>query len=205
MVTRSKVRQQRGHVAATRRNASVLGATVVAVGALMLYPTSTDRLTAARRTAPTAAPPGIVAAPAPDPTSQAAEPTQAPTPAPSEPSGPPPAVAAPPVAAPRSTSAAPPPRPAGVTVVNGTSAQTAYGPVQVQIRVQAGRILSATAIDYPQGSGRDREINGYAIPALQDETVAAQSDQIDTVSGATFTSDGYVRSLQAALDAAHLR
>ena len=90
------------------------------------------------------------------------------------------------------------------TVVNGTSVDTAYGPVQVRLHIRAGRIVSATAIDYPQGSGRDRAINSFAIPLLQKETVAAQNAQIDTVSGATFTSDGYRKSLQAALDAAHL-
>lgn len=90
------------------------------------------------------------------------------------------------------------------TVVNGTSAGTRYGPVQVQLRVRGGRIISAKAIDYPQGSGVDRQINGFAIPLLQQETVAAQNAKIDTVSGATYTSDGYRRSLQAALDAAHL-
>jgi uncharacterized protein with FMN-binding domain len=90
------------------------------------------------------------------------------------------------------------------TVVNGTSVDTRYGPVQVQLHVRGGKIVSATAIDYPQGSGRDREINSVAIPILRKETVTAQSAQIDTVSGATFTSDGYRTSLQAALDAAHL-
>jgi len=90
------------------------------------------------------------------------------------------------------------------TVVNGTSADTRYGPVQVQLHIRGGRIVSATAIDYPQGSGRDREINSFAVPILQKETVSAQSAQIDTVSGATFTSEGYKTSLQAALDAAHL-
>jgi uncharacterized protein with FMN-binding domain len=90
------------------------------------------------------------------------------------------------------------------TVVNGASVDTRYGPVQVQLHVRAGRIVSATAIDYPQGSGRDREINSFAIPVLLKETIAAQNARIDTVSGATFTSDGYRTSLQAALDAAHL-
>jgi FMN-binding domain len=89
-------------------------------------------------------------------------------------------------------------------VVNGTSADTRYGRVQVQLRIRGGRIISAKAIDYPQGSGTDRQINGFAIPLLQQETVAAQSARIDSVSGATYTSDGYQRSLQAALDAAHL-
>lgn len=96
--------------------------------------------------------------------------------------------------------------PAGsaTTVVNGTSADTRYGPVQVQLHVRGGRIVSATAIDYPQGSGRDREINSFAIPVLQKETVDQQNARIDTVSGATYTSDGYRTSLQSALDAAHL-
>jgi uncharacterized protein with FMN-binding domain len=91
------------------------------------------------------------------------------------------------------------------TLVNGTSAATRYGPVQVQLAVRDGRIVRATAIDYPQGSGRDREINSFAIPVLQRETMTAQSAGIDTVSGATYTSDGYRRSLQAAIDLAHLR
>jgi uncharacterized protein with FMN-binding domain len=90
------------------------------------------------------------------------------------------------------------------TVVNGTSADTRYGPVQVQLHVRGGRIVSARAIDYPQGSGRDRQINSFAVPILQKEAVATQSAHIDTVSGATFTSDGYRTSLQSAIDAAHL-
>ena len=90
------------------------------------------------------------------------------------------------------------------TLVNGTSVDTPYGPVQVQVAVRSGHVVRATAIDYPQGTGRDREINSQAIPMLQQETLTAQSAHIDTVSGATFTSDGYRESLQAALDAAHL-
>jgi uncharacterized protein with FMN-binding domain len=93
--------------------------------------------------------------------------------------------------------------PSTTTVVNGTSIDTNYGPVQVQLALQHGRIIRATAIDYPQAGGRDREINSVAIPVLQQETLVAQSAQIDTVSGATYTSDGYRQSLQAALDAAH--
>ncbi|QNE22655.1 FMN-binding protein [Kribbella qitaiheensis] len=96
-------------------------------------------------------------------------------------------------------------QPAGSTVVNGTSVPTRYGPVQVRVTIKAGRIVAATAIDYPTEGGRDREINSYAIPVLQRETLVAQSARIDTVSGATYTSDGYRGSLQAALDAAHLK
>jgi uncharacterized protein with FMN-binding domain len=93
---------------------------------------------------------------------------------------------------------------AAPVVVNGSAVDTRFGPVQVQITIKDGKIVDAAAISYPQGSGRDQEINSYAIPVLQQETVAAQSAQIDTVSGATYTSAGYVQSLQAALDAAHL-
>jgi uncharacterized protein with FMN-binding domain len=75
----------------------------------------------------------------------------------------------------------------------------------VQLQIRGGKIISATAIDYPQSGGRDVEINSYAIPVLQQETVAAQSAKIDTVSGATYTSNGYQQSLQSALDAAHMK
>lgn len=57
-------------------------------------------------------------------------------------------------------------------------------------------------VDYPDGNGRDRQINQNAIPQLVSETVRAQSAQIDMVSGATYTSRGYVTSLQSALDQA---
>ena len=96
-----------------------------------------------------------------------------------------------------------PATPAAATVVNGSVADTRYGPVQVQITVQAGKLATVRAVAYPTG-GRDGEINGQAIPILDNEATAAKNAQIDTVSGATFTSQGYRESLQAALDAAHL-
>jgi uncharacterized protein with FMN-binding domain len=76
--------------------------------------------------------------------------------------------------------------------------------VQVQIKVTGNRIVSADAIVYPTSERRDREINDRAVPQLDDETLQAQSANIDTVSGATYTSDGYRQSLQSAIDAAHL-
>ena len=75
--------------------------------------------------------------------------------------------------------------------------------MQVQVSIRGRRIIRADAIDYPQGSRRDQEINSYAIPQLDQETLNAQSANIDTVSGATYTSEGYRQSLQSALDAAH--
>jgi uncharacterized protein with FMN-binding domain len=59
-------------------------------------------------------------------------------------------------------------------------------------------------VEYPTENPRDQQINAYAIPQLNAEAVAAQSASIDAVSGATVTSDGYIESLQSAIDAAHL-
>lgn len=87
-------------------------------------------------------------------------------------------------------------------VVNGQAVSTRYGDVQVQITVTGKRITKAQAISYPTG-GRDSEINDVAVPLLEQATLAAQNAQIDTVSGATYTSAGYRVSLQSALDAAH--
>jgi uncharacterized protein with FMN-binding domain len=84
--------------------------------------------------------------------------------------------------------------------VTGQVASTQWGPVQVQLTVQGGKITDVTVLQYPNGNRRDAEINDYALPILIDETKQAQSAQIGMVSGATVTSDGYIRSLQSALD-----
>jgi uncharacterized protein with FMN-binding domain len=91
----------------------------------------------------------------------------------------------------------------GKTVVNGTVAQTFWGPVQVQVTINSGKITDVNAIQYPRNNGRDLEINAYALPQLRSEVLAAQSARIDAISGATITSGGYIESLQAALDIAH--
>ena len=59
-------------------------------------------------------------------------------------------------------------------------------------------------MEYPQNNRRDEEINSSALPILNQEVVQQQSASIDTVSGATVTSDGYLQSLQSAIDKAHL-
>jgi uncharacterized protein with FMN-binding domain len=94
--------------------------------------------------------------------------------------------------------------PARIRIVNGTPVDTMYGPVQVQIHVLDGEIVAAPAIEYPQETMVDKVINADAVPALERAALAAQGPKIDTVSGATYTSDGYRGSLQAALDAARL-
>ena len=86
----------------------------------------------------------------------------------------------------------------------GDVAQTRWGPVQVAITVASGKITAVDVVQYPNGNGRDEEINAQALPILKQETISAQSAQVDTVSGATVTSDGYLSSLQSAIDKAGL-
>lgn len=95
--------------------------------------------------------------------------------------------------------------PAATTTVNGTAVRTRWGPVQVQITIAGQKITEVRALQRPTGSSRDDQINGYALPKLRQQVLRAQSARIDGVSGATVTSDGYRESLQAALDAVHVR
>ncbi|MEU7875883.1 FMN-binding protein [Dactylosporangium sp. NPDC049140] len=88
--------------------------------------------------------------------------------------------------------------------VNGTTAHTRYGPVQVQVQITGGKITDVTTLQHPSGDRRNEQISSYALPQLRTEALSAQNAHIDTVSGATYTSDGYIESLQAALDAAHV-
>jgi uncharacterized protein with FMN-binding domain len=88
--------------------------------------------------------------------------------------------------------------------VTGAAWPTVYGPVQVRITVAGGRITAVSAVEYPAGTPRDQQINAFAIPQLNREALAAGSARIDAVSGATYTSGGYVGSLQSALGKAGL-
>ena len=92
----------------------------------------------------------------------------------------------------------------GSKTYTGSVASTRWGDVQVSITVTNGKITDVAVPVYPSENGRDQEINASALPVLRQETLAAQGAGIDTVSGATVTSDGYLQSLQSALDAAHL-
>lgn len=95
---------------------------------------------------------------------------------------------------------APSPGPSPVRTVTGEVAQTQWGPVQVRVSVRGGTLARVEVLQHPDGNARSVQINGYALPVLIRETMAAQSTRIDMVSGATITSDGYLRSLQSALD-----
>jgi uncharacterized protein with FMN-binding domain len=84
----------------------------------------------------------------------------------------------------------------------GKVVNTRYGPVQVKITVAGGKITASTAIQLPSGNSYDQQVDQQAVPILNQEVVAQQSAKIDMISGATFTGNGYVQSLQSALDQA---
>ncbi|KAB2370736.1 FMN-binding protein [Actinomadura montaniterrae] len=85
----------------------------------------------------------------------------------------------------------------------GDVIDTRWGPVQVEITMSKGRLTAVKVLQVPSENPRDQEINQFAVPQLTQEALAAGSARIDSVSGATYTSEGYIQSLQSALDAAH--
>ena len=90
------------------------------------------------------------------------------------------------------------------STVTGDEASTRWGPVQVELTVANGTITDVSVVQYPNGNGKDQQINARALPVLIQETLDAQNATIDMVSGATVTSEGYLESLQSALDKAGL-
>jgi uncharacterized protein with FMN-binding domain len=93
-----------------------------------------------------------------------------------------------------------PPLSSGERAVTGRTVTTVYGPVQVRVVERARKIVGVTILQHPADTAMDIQIGQYACPRLVGETLTAQSARIDTVSGATYTSGGYIRSLQSALD-----
>ena len=89
---------------------------------------------------------------------------------------------------------------AGARIITGNVANTIYGPVQIQAAVKAGKIIKVTILQQPSTTAHDLQIGAFAFPQLEAETISAQGDKIDMVSGATYTSVGYIQSLQSAID-----
>lgn len=83
--------------------------------------------------------------------------------------------------------------------LTGNPYDVGYGIVQVQVTMTGTRITDVRAVSLPSG-GRSTDISNYAAPQLRNEALSRQSARIDTVSGASYTSAGYARSLQSALD-----
>lgn len=90
----------------------------------------------------------------------------------------------------------------GSGTFTGVAVQDPYGQVQVQVTMTGGKITDVTALQLPS-QGRSGFISQSVAPILQGEAISAQSASIDTVSGATYTSQAYAQSLQSALDQAH--
>jgi hypothetical protein len=90
--------------------------------------------------------------------------------------------------------------PAGETAVDGKVANTSYGPVQIQLIKRSGKIVKVAVLVQPTNTLHDVQIGEFAFPKLIKETLAAQDAKIDAVSGASYTSAGYIQSLQSALD-----
>lgn len=89
-----------------------------------------------------------------------------------------------------------------VSAFDGSVVNTRYGPVQVQVQVSNGSLIEVAVAQFPDGDRKSVRINERALPTLRSEVLSAQSADVDTVSGATYTSNGYVVSLQSALDRA---
>lgn len=88
----------------------------------------------------------------------------------------------------------------GTRSATGQAIETAYGPVQVRITEVNGKITKVTPVQLPNTYSRDFAIDQYAVPQLIQETMQSQSANIQMVSGASYTSQGYIDSLQSAID-----
>jgi uncharacterized protein with FMN-binding domain len=86
--------------------------------------------------------------------------------------------------------------------LTGTAETTPYGPMQVEVTLAGTKITNVTVLQRTNDGSTSDQIDANAIPKLTSETLAAQSASIDAVSGASYTSSGYIKSLQSALDKA---
>ncbi|MGO4250288.1 FMN-binding protein [Paenarthrobacter sp. RAF54_2] len=86
---------------------------------------------------------------------------------------------------------------------DGASVGTRFGTVQVQVTIQNGKITEVTPLQLTDAERKSAQISSRAAPVLRSEVLQAQSANVQTVSGATVTSEAYLTSLQAALDAAN--
>ena len=198
-----------------KRPLMILGSTVGAVAAVLSYHPATGGTAAPLASAPetpadlpvtpTAAPPtptptaSASASATPDPTptqkkkakSSASSSTSTPTPKPKP-----------------SATATPDPTPTSQVAkdqtVTGATAQTRWGPVQVQITVKDGKIVDAVGLQYPNGDRRSQWISDQAIPWLVEETLQEQIADVQIIGGATYTSNGWRQSLASAMQKAGL-
>lgn len=89
---------------------------------------------------------------------------------------------------------------AGETTITGKVANTVYGPVQIELVVKSHKIVKVAVLEQPTNTIHDIQIGEFAFPKLISETLTAQNAKVDAVSGASYTSAGYISSLQSAVD-----
>lgn len=164
-----------------RRAVLTLGGTVAGLAALLSYKTHSGTNVAADSTPATA-----MTSPAASPSAGRSAATPAPTA----------------TSAPSATKNPAAPAAAAARTVTGTVANTQYGPMQVQLTLTGQKITKVTVLQRTNSGTQSDEIDSFAIPRLTSETLAAQSAKIDAVSGASYTSSGYIQSLQSVLDQA---
>jgi len=191
-----------------RRAILTLGGTVAGLAALFSFKTHSLAGVSAidTPTTPASASPAAPATPTTPATAPSATRTHRTTASPTAKSG---AGATPPVtpapsAGQQTSAGTPTPTPATTRTVTGSVASTPYGPMQVQVTLAGTRITAVTVLQRTNDGAESSQIDSFAIPTLTAETLTAQSARIDTVSGATSTSAGYIQSLQSAVDQAGL-
>jgi uncharacterized protein with FMN-binding domain len=161
-----------------RRAVLTLGGTVAGLAALMSFKTH-----AATSVAETTPPPAAPSSARTTPTPSGASPSKS---APSK------------STAPKTATHKQP----ATRTVTGKVDNTLRGPMQVELTLDGQRITKVTVLQRTDDGAESNQIDAMAIPQLTSETLAAQSARIDAVSGASYTSAGYIQSLQSALDQA---
>lgn len=174
----------------------IAGSTVGAVAAVLSYHPAAGGSTQGLTSAPIDVPTSSAAEPSAAPsTSESATATLTPTPTPTST----PTKSKKPTPAPTSAS-----KVAKDQTVTGATAQTRWGPVQVQITVKDGKIVEAVGLQYPDGDRRSQWISSQAIPWLVEETLAEQIADVQIIGGATYTTMGWRQSLASAMQKAGL-
>ncbi|OZB89307.1 MAG: hypothetical protein B7X41_03505 [Microbacterium sp. 14-71-5] len=181
------------HAAAAQGAAAGAPVAAAAVATPSSIPTATGSSLSWGRGPHPSATPSPTASRTPTVPTQRPSPTATPTASPTRTTAPAPAPK------PAAPAPAPPPPAPVTTVVVGSTVQTRYGPVQVQVTFTGTAITAAQALQAPSG-GYSSQVSSFSIPVLSREAVAAGSANIAAVSGASYTSAGYQQSLQYAID-----
>lgn len=106
--------------------------------------------------------------------------------------------------APTAAPTAPRSLPSGASSFTGPVVRTQFGDIQVKVAIDGGKIVDVQALQLPYDRARSQFISQQVGPWLRSEAITAQSAQIDVISGATYTSLAYARSLDGALKQAHI-